>query len=303
MLDIVKDDASNNPANLECSINFWRDTLIVIVLYNTKLCHSATFDSLSKSLCEAKLPFNIDLLICDNSIVEQVDISEDNRGGLFNIRYLHDSTNPGVSQSYNRAAELAEVHQKKWLLLLDQDTTLPINAVIQYQKAVVQFPGYPIYAPQLYNGLLLFSPCRYWLRKGSNLSSIKAGVHLLEYRNVLNSGLLIDMNAFRIVGGYDEAVPLYFSDFVFFNRLKKHFRKFVVIDCRLDHQLSSVDYSNMTVALTRFDYYCEGALQSSRDNLFAYLNQYVLLGSRSLLMSYRFRSLKFLKLFIKNFKR
>ncbi len=284
------------------NIDIWEDTLVVIVLYNTSLSESITFQTLEKSFYRGDISFKIDLLVCDNSLVEQTNIDETNKNGHFTIRYLHDPENPGVSQSYNRAAELAGVFHKKWLLILDQDTEIPQNAVSVYQKTVNQFPDYPVYAPQLYSGSLLYSPCQYWFRKGSNLPAVQPGVHKMQNRNVLNSGLLIDLNAFRKVGGYDEVVQLYFSDFVFFDKMKKHFRKFVVIDCRLEHQLSSVDYSNITVALTRFSYYCEGAKQASRDNLFVYLNQWLLLGFRSLLMSYRFRSLMFLKVFLKIFK-
>jgi len=158
-----------------------------------------------------------------------------------------------------------------------------------------------VYAPQVYSGPLLFSPCRYLFRKGSNLSTIKPGKHPMRYKNVLNSGLLINLDAFRLVGGYNEGVKLYFSDFVFFDRLKRYYNDFIVIDCRLDHQLSSVDYKDIDVALTRFSYYCAGARQASQGNISAYFNQAIVIGIRSILMNNRFKSLKFFKVYKEEF--
>lgn len=280
---------------------FWQDVLTVIVLYNSTLQESATFQSLKTSVFKCGLKNGLDILICNNSLMNEIDIEKENEEGLFHLYYLHDPKNPGVSQSYNRAAELAGIKNKKWLFILDQDTILPIDLPIQYQRNVSNLPNYPIYAPQVYSDKALFSPCRYLFMKGSNLPSIEPGVHLMIKRNVLNSGLLIDLGAFYQAGGYDETVPLYFSDFVFFDRLKNHFKTFVVLKCCLNHQLSSVDYTNTAHALTRFSYYCVGARQASLSNECAYLNYAVTVGLRSIVMSYRFQNLRFLRVFVKDF--
>lgn len=295
---MVVNNDSANVENVDEKTDLWANTLVVIVLYKIPLCESPTYISLEKSISACFYPASINLLICDNSPIEQTNINHDNK--FFNIWYLHDLSNPGVSQPYNRAAELAGVQGKKWLLVLDQDTWLPEDTIRQYQQAVTDFPNFPIYAPQIYSGSLLFSPCLYRFKKGMNLSSIKPGIHLMKNKNILNSGLLICLRAFYKAGGYDEAVQLYFSDFVFFDRLKTHFREFIVIDCHLNHQLSSVDYTNIETALDRFTKYCIGARSASRSNnsLIAHLNYTITIGLRSIIMCLRFNNLIFIKVFI-----
>ena len=283
------------------TIDWLFDTLPVIVLYNTTLADSVTFQSLKKVVSFYRLPERINIMVCDNSPTPQVTMDYIQQEKLFTIHYLHDAQNPGVSRSYNRGARLAERLHKRWLLLLDQDTVLPANFLPQYQTALQKYPNYPLYAPQLYSGTALFSPCRYAFGKGSNLHHIESGVHTMTHRNVLNSGLLIQLDAFKAVGGYDEKVKLYFSDFAFFERLKRVYRKFVVIGCQLEHQLSSVDYSDHSFALKRFSLYCKGARQTSRGNLLAYLNQAITVGLRSVLMSWRFKSLQFFSAFFQSF--
>lgn len=296
---------STPPATLQVKedklVSWIYDTLYVIVLYNIDLSDSLTFISLTKALNSIYLTEPVLLLVCDNSLTPLTTLDTINPEGLFTIRYLHDPENPGVSLSYNRAAELAGILNKRMLFVLDQDTIFPPDAISSYQQSLSSFPGHAIYAPQLYNGSSLFSPCKYSFQKGSNLKSIVPGVHLMKGMNVLNSGLLIDMNAFQRVEGYDETVKLYFSDFIFFDRLKKFYTSFVVINCHLQHQLSSVDYSDSAFAMKRFTYYCQGAHQASTNNKVAWCGYFITVGLRSILMSQRFGSIQFSKVFLQVF--
>lgn len=275
-----------------------KEALLVIILYKTTLLDSLTFQSLMAAVRSYKSAEPIDLLIYDNSPTVSLNINQLNEEGLFRLYYLHDPLNPGVSRPYNRAAEIANVKNKQWLFLFDQDTVIPVDGLSGYNKAVMTYANFPIYAPKVYDGRSFFSPCRYWFWRGSNLPDIDPGIHLMAHRNVLNSGLLISLNAFQLAGGYDEEVPFYFSDFVFFDRLKKHFREFIVVDCQLEHQLSSADFSDITLAITRFTYYCRGARQASRSKKWSYLMYALTVGLRSLKMSYRFKSIEFVKLFV-----
>ena len=280
---------------------FLRDTLIVVVLYKTELYNSITYQSLEKSLQKSQLRQKADLLVYDNSPVGNDLIWESKEEKHFNISYIHDPSNPGVSKAYNKAADLANAKKKTLLLVLDQDTNLPNDVLFRYAHDVKSFPNFPLYAPQIYSEGLLYSPCRYIFQKGSNLLGIEAGVHLTKNRSVINSGLLVDLAAFHQVSGYDEEVQLYFSDHVFFDRIKRHFPKFVIVNCQLEHELSSVDYRDLPTALTRFAYYCRGARQASRNNVLLYANHGIMVGLRSLVMSYRCRSLDFVNVFIRNF--
>jgi len=63
----------------------------------------------------------INLLVFDNSLDRQYK-SDNFVFKKFNIKYYHDGVNHGLSVAYNVALEEALKLNKKWLLLLDQDT-------------------------------------------------------------------------------------------------------------------------------------------------------------------------------------
>lgn len=284
-------------------IDFISRILFLIVLYKTDLNESPAFQSLKNTVRSFTTKDYVDVLICDNSPLLKIGSLDQIDNEEFNLYYLHDPTNPGISLSYNRGAEIASLKGKEWILVLDQDTTLQIDTLQKYMNALSAYPNFPVYAPMLYSNNLLLSPCRYIMNRGTHLAKIEPGVHFLKKRNVLNSGLLISIDAYQNVGGYDENVWLYFSDFVFFDRLKGLYEKFVVVDCHIEHQLSSSDYSNAKFALNRFTYYCQGAKAASVSNgeLKSYLGYTLMVGLRSILMSYRFKNISFVKVFTNTF--
>lgn len=282
------------------NIDFINDTLIVIVLYNCPLYKSTSFLSLRDAAIFRNFNNNIDLMVYDNSKENQYEHDKDH-GNNLNISYFHDPNNPGVSKAYNFAGKTANKLSKKWLFILDQDTFLPPDILTCIQVGLNDFPNFPVYAPKLYNRDLLLSPCKYYLYKGSNLTNISSGIHKMKYKNVLNSGLLVDLNAFNAVGGYDESVQLYFSDFAFFDKLKKVYKTFIVLNCSIDHQLSSIDYSDLKFALKRFQLYCKGANEFSKKSAIKYVINMFNIGIRSMLMSYRFKNTEFIKLYAKTY--
>ena len=93
------------------------NVLAVVVLYNVSLNDSQTLNSL-KAL--DSLGINLKLLIYDNSPQQQNHESTQ-------WDYVHDSTNEGLTKAYNTAVELAKKNNCEWLLLLDQDTHLPVG--------------------------------------------------------------------------------------------------------------------------------------------------------------------------------
>lgn len=287
-----------------CSLSYSEilaDILFVIVIYKEDISKSNSFNTIRNAVEFLSIDEKVDVLICDNSPNSLDIITYSNN--YFNLFYLHDSANPGISASYNKAAEFAGVKGKQWLFVLDQDTILPIKALEQYINALKAGASVPIFAPKVYYNGLLISPCHFALYRGSPLVSINSGLHNLKSKNVINSGLLINVSSYQEVGGYDEHVWLYFSDFVFFNRIKAKYKKFFVVDCDLQHELSSSDYTNYTFAIKRFDYYCQGAraASASYESIGAYIVNGVMVGLRSVLMSYRFKKLNFLKVFFNRY--
>ncbi|RYE13971.1 MAG: glycosyltransferase, partial [Rickettsiales bacterium] len=120
--------------------------LAVIVLYNTPLQNSKTFQSILKALKEPGE--KLDILIYDNSFSSQI-IDRSILTSNINLSYHHDKSNSGLSKAYNYAATIAEKDHKNWLLFLDQDTTFTSDIFDQYYSAVQNYPTIKLFVPIL----------------------------------------------------------------------------------------------------------------------------------------------------------
>lgn len=271
--------------------------LVVIVLYRSTLVESNAYQSITKAFAHSyDGGKQVDLMIVNNGPIH-IECQTDD--AVFRLHYVERLDNPGVSKAYNLAGQLAGRLQKQWLLVLDQDTILPINFWDRYNESIRLHPTIPIHAPKLWSGDVLISPCKYRFYRGTLLpTNIQAGLHSVKGRNVLNSGLLIRVDALHAVGGYNESVRLYFSDFVFFDRIKNQYDEFAVVDVNLIHDLSSTDYSSQKIASERFLLYCQGGHAAAEGSLTRSIIYFVTIGARSLLMGKRFGTLLFVKAFL-----
>ncbi len=136
--------------------NFIDSLAVVIVVYNTKLETSESFQSVEGMRRKGT---TLDLIVYDNSPTPQQPIEPP---GL-RITYFHDPENSGVSKAYNVAAAHATALRKEWILLLDQDTTLPPDLLEAYQSEIARHPGIKLVRPcfktsKRQNFLTLFLP-------------------------------------------------------------------------------------------------------------------------------------------------
>lgn len=242
----------NNKSSRETFPVILSQTLATLVLYNTSLENSFTFQSLRESLNKAGLP--MDILIYDNS--ENPQKTPSSIKG-WNIRYVHDSTNGGVSKAYNSAFEMAKRDGKKWLLLLDQDTSYPVSAISEYCRSLTLHPDQHIFIPRLYDTLGMVSPLQFKLGGGKRIKDLNPGTYSLHNFKFHNCGMLISTDAFEKAGGYDEQLPLDFSDFSFIERLKKNQSTFVVNEVTGNHHLASTSVANMEERAVRFKSYIQ----------------------------------------------
>lgn len=232
---------------------FINKTLIIIVLYNERLASSASFNSLIK--CKEEL----NIYVYDNSA-----LSDESATRYPFVTYVHNPANPGVSTAYNSGAKFAQQNAKNWLLLLDQDTILPNNFVEMLEQQMNNQPESDLFAMRLLKNENLISPCGYKYKRGYALSEMSAGRNAIKHITFLNSGLIISVDLFLKAGGYDPNVPLYFSDFVFVNRLRKLTDYFVLLPINLTHNLSSDDMSNIPAFKVRYDLYIKGAIEAKK---------------------------------------
>jgi len=223
------------------------EVLVVIVLYKKRLRESENFISLEKSVscnhCE-----NVDLYIYDNSPEPQ----EIEPNKYFNIIYVHNPTNPGVSTAYNTACKKAESLNKQWILIFDQDTPLPLEAIEEYHKAILELePEINIIAPKLFSENRMISPCKYILHRGFPRSKMPAGKFQIKGHSFLNSGLLLKVCSIKKIGFFDENLFDY-SDHDFIIRFARENKFAKIINLELKHDWSSSANTNDEKTVNRF---------------------------------------------------
>ena len=262
--------------------------LIVIVLYKEKLRDSISFKSLNVCKIANKI------LVYDNSPV--IDNEAVRNKAFF---YVHDERNLGVSYAYNEAAQLALKLGKKWLLLLDQDTELPEGFMEDVENMSKAHPPVSLYAMKLYSNGQLISPSGYRYKKGYLLNYIEIGLNKLNNITFLNSGLLISTALFLKAGGYDKNVPLYFSDFVFINRLRRMIDSFVLLPIELIHNLSSNDETDIPSFKVRYNFYLDGAFQAMKSERNGYIAYYLTTFLRAVKLTVKLKDFYFMKFYLK----
>lgn len=239
--------------------------LVIIVLYKQKLGDSPPYIEYLKNPSP-----KIKWFVYDNS--PELDREEKMES---NVEYFHDSLNSGVSKAYNVGAEYAKLIKKEWLLLFDQDTELPSSFFLQLEKDIKNKPFSELYVMKLYKGENMISPSGYRYKRGFLLNHINIGINSIEYKTFLNSGLLLSLSLFEKVGGYDNDVPLYFSDFIFINRIRRVQKTFFLLDINLIHDLASNEMSDVEAFITRYKFYLVGAKQSIRSEPDGHIFYYV----------------------------
>jgi glycosyltransferase involved in cell wall biosynthesis len=264
----------------------------VLVIYRQSLEESATFQSLSAVVRE--LPQPLTLLVYDNS---PSPVGRPGAGPYpgWDIQYVHDPTNPGISQAYLTGALMASDRSKRWLLLLDQDTRFPPEALDRYLSAIAHHPGVSLFAPVLTSGGRVISPCRYRFKLGFRLTRVEPGPQPLADLSVLNSGMCIAVAEYLAVGGHDVRIALDFADHEFIERFKECHHTFVVVNTVCGHDFFRVTAQSTASHLARFRFYCSGARQASKGLMDDILTAGII-GARACLLSVRHGSLKFLRI-------
>ena len=271
------------------------DIAIVIVLYGKKLADTKTFKTLLNSTIPADQLIN--LIIYDNS-KEPSRIFLDQHYKL--LSYSHDKENPGLSKAYNISAQIANNAGKRWLLIFDQDTELSQNTLNNYIKALNDNYHISLFCPILISNNLIVSPSVFKYRVGRSPKKIIPGINNLKRYSPLNSGLMIDIDLFLKVKGYNENVPLDYSDYAFIDKVKKEVKNFFVINEKLKHGLSSHESMSLTVSLFRYNSLCKGLIYSSKTNMDLFLSFIVALR-RSIRLTFRYKNFIHFKILLGSF--
>lgn len=277
------------------------DIFAIIVLYEKTIMSSDTFKTLYASAKENNL--HLSVLLYDNSSLN--NSKENNKSDEYiSIEYIHNPKNPGVSAGYNVAAKIARDKNFCWLLLLDQDTKFPLNALDIYKNALEHFPHQNLIVPILKSPNGIFSPLKLYYHRAILWKSVTHGIHYTRNKSVLNSGILIKTEVFRQIGGYNEKIKLYFSDLNFFKRYTKLYNEFYVMDMICLHNLSDITNTDINSALFRFKNYCEGAFFSI-ESKWDFILLAITIFLRTIKLSFKYKNIEFYRIyflyFLKNF--
>lgn len=231
--------------------------LISIVIYNKKI---------SDLTILTKIPnINTDIFIYDNSkLPQEVPIFEN-----VNIYYEHDENNSGVSRAYNKAYKKAKELNKELLLILDQDSNFEISYIEQYMKKYEKYGNAYIYAPIVCNEkkTKIYSPAfmsNFVGKVQSFENFFYEETYSLVGKSVINSGLLIPLEIFEKIGGYNEKLKLDFSDIYFIEKYKEFNPKIVLVDVYLKHSISGDEGKDFAREYNRFRYYCSACKEIER---------------------------------------
>jgi rhamnosyltransferase len=263
--------------------------LFVIVLYKRRPEQSPSFRLLQKLATKEK--YTVSIFAYDNS-------PEPLNASYPSVFYRHDPKNNGVSKAYNEAALYAEGLKKKWLMLFDQDTLPDERFLGTMLESVQNHPTCHAFVPQLTDNKGLVSPFRWRLGKGKRITLKENRLSLAQYRFV-NSGLLIALTAFKEVRGYEESIPLDFSDIAFGEKLRAITQQFIVTDSVWQHSLSDSGNPRKEEASLRFDFFCSGSFKMGE----VFGTPHILLlraFARSIKLSIRYRAISFVKIFFRH---
>ncbi len=182
-------------------------------------------------------------------------------------QYVHDPSNGGLGRAYNTACRYAEAEGYEWLLLLDQDTTFPPDAIDKYESAIATHPETDMIAPRhMVAGGKYLSPTHYRMKTSHLQDSVPTGTVAFKDACPINSGLLVSVKSFIKAGGYDEPVWLDFSDIRFIEKYRKHYKTFYVMPdlvCRQNYSGLDTDPEKV---FRRFCIYLQCAAAYPRDS-------------------------------------
>ena len=238
--------------------------LIVVVQYQTSLENAPAIHGLNRCFShDPQLREHFTTLIWDNS--PQSHAIPD--GLSFPSEYRHTGENLGVSGAYNRAAAVATEYGAQWLLLLDQDTALPLEFLVRilgYAQRLASDRRIATVVPTVMMGPSHISP-KITSRWGRSVDP-PADFLGEESRELVlvNTGLLLRLEAFSQIGGYDPDFWLDFSDrYLCYMLAKKGFSAWLASDIRLEHHVSLIAggislrrYANLLAAEDAFFTLC-----------------------------------------------
>lgn len=169
------------------------------------------------------------------------------------VQYEAAGRNAGLAAAYNRALDVAQLHNCAWLLLLDQDSVLPENfleSLLEELREHGTDSDVVAVVPIVRSGGVVVSPKRVGFFGLKAFMETPRGIQDSEIASI-NSGTAIRCDFVRSIGGFSRAYWLDYLDHWLFRQIYAAGKKVAVSNCILEHSLSVQDYRR-NINLTRY---------------------------------------------------
>lgn len=222
----------------------------VLVVYEKNYSDSKSWDTLLSWLDASKNKhcegFVLDsLIIYDNS---RLPANSSAMAPKEQIKYFHNSKNGGTAAAYTYAVRFLEDTVNEWILLLDQDTTLPQDYLLKSSSVLhlVLQENVSSILPKVKHGKKMVSPALI-----SKLGSIKPFLDDRRLGNkdvvtAISSGSFINLNLFKKILPFPNGLWLDYVDHWMHLQFNKLGYYPIFVDCLIDHDLSVEDRGNLT---------------------------------------------------------
>jgi len=270
--------------------------LILVVVYNIKLSHSETIQSLIHSKEELS---GSKLVIWDNSSAVQEDSQiawvKNNLNNL-EVCYIHTPKNMPLSKIYNSIrSDFQGI--TKFIVLLDQDSKFCSNFFIQHKILIKQGEISNLYLPIIKFKNTIISPAWLFYFKGFRYKTPFLGRVSSLFKTAINSGMIIDFHYFQnIFEGYDERLNFYGTDDYFMQKYQLHNTHFVILNYEFEHNLTySFLNPNIAEVIKRYHDANKAILINNEHSTVILLLAKIFLKLRGFYLYLKFRNRKFLQ--------
>ena len=221
--------------------------LAVVVLYRMTPSESASLKTLQATVSRIHPEeAEVAILLYDNTPGGQ-------EGAVLpaKVRYIADKENGGLPAAYNCAQTISNEEGFDWLLVLDQDSSLPVDFAHNLCRAVrlvSPISAVAAIAPCVSEDGRVISPGIpkwHWITT-KRLPKGFIGIPQ-EMIYAINSASAFRVSALNDIGGFNSRFFADFSDFDMYHRLQCHgHRVFVAGNIRVEHELSVFDLRSRT---------------------------------------------------------
>lgn len=167
-----------------------------------------------------KIGFNF--IVVDNS--ESYDLNIDKlKKNNPNSQIILNKNIKGISGALNIGFQIALLNKFKYVITLDQDSLFNFNLIHCYNQIFEKYNNYNIGAVGVNNNIKYSTNLKY-----------------LETFQLINSGTIVNCEAYTIVNGYDEKFFIDNVDFDFFLRINQNeYKTFKILNYGIDHKFGS----------------------------------------------------------------